>query len=506
MVAAALAVVGSTAGSTMATADVNWALFPPTPPAVLLANGQTRLYDSRPGGRTVDGTGSGGGALSPGVIRKVTVTGRAGVLTTGAVVLNIEALNPRGAGFLNAWPCNQARPTTSLLNTAAGGPSVANTLIVELGTSKLCILSTAATDLVVDLQEQFAAAANFVPAAGTLRVVDTRNGTGGLTRLVPGVVTPLPDLGADFVNVTAVNPAGAGHLSILSCDAHFDFLSTINFGATTTANLANPHPGSGCVMSTVATDLIIDRVGDRPASGGEVSHGGATWTRLADTRRTPPDPTPPLTRLKAGVPTRVALYGQQFEGFPARAGALILDLITVRSAGNGELKTFKCAGTPRTTAMYPMASAAVSHLAFVDLASDRTFCVISTVDTDLVIDGGTWFTTPGRALTVESQTGCAFHVAPATVTLDGDGGTGFGLDVSGGIAPYTLDVSMPADWHLITPPNVQLERTRPFSFDHPVLPNGSITVTIRVRDRIGASATLTFVIATDGRRPLPTSC
>ncbi|MEQ1698490.1 MAG: hypothetical protein ABMA25_00175 [Ilumatobacteraceae bacterium] len=490
-----------------ATATADWTLdgvTSPTSPAVLLAKGQTRLSDSRPGGRTVDGTSSGAGPLSPGVIRKVTVAGRASVATSGAVVLNIEAVNPRGTGYLTAWSCNQPQPTTSLLNTTAGGPSAANTLIVELGTSKLCILSTGATDLVVDLQEQFSAAANFVPATGTLRVVDTRNGTGGLTRLAPGVATRLPDLAAEFVNVTAVNPAAAGHLSIQSCDAHFDFVSTVNFGAATTANVANPRQTDTCVTSSVATDLIIDRVGNGPADPNGVARGGFIWSRLLDTRRTSGNP-PDVTRLKAGVPTRIALYGQ-YDAWPARAGAVALDLIAVRSSGSGELRTYKCAGTPRTTAMYPTAAHAVSHLTFIDLSKDGSFCVVSTVDTDLIIDGAMWFATPLPPLRVESQLSCSHQLAPATIQLDGDGGLSFNLDVSGGVAPYTLTLDAPAGWQLAVRPTFPYEPLQPFGMSTPPLSLGSVTFTITIRDRAGASATFTYVAVLDGRMPLPGTC
>ena len=276
-------------------------ITPPNATAALRAPGQTRLSDSRPGGRTVDGTSSGAGPLSPGVVRRITVNGRAGVATTGAVVLNIQAVAPRSTGYLTAWPCAQPAPATSVLNVAAGGPSVANTTILALGTSALCVRSTAKTDLVVDLAEQFSSAAAFTPTGG--RVIDSRTGLGGLGRLPAGLAVPLPALGADFVNVTVVNPAGPGYVSVIPCHLHFHFTSTVNFDGATTANLASVVQPDMCVTSSVDTDLVIDRIGSMQTTTEGLAHGSLAG-RLLDTRNPPSNEPAAASRLQAGVVQR----------------------------------------------------------------------------------------------------------------------------------------------------------------------------------------------------------
>lgn len=500
----AVAVLTGVASGGAVAAGPGITVTPPSAAPALRAPGHTRLSDSRPGGRTVDGTGSGAGALTPGVVRKVTVTGRGGIVATGAVVLNIQAVNPLTSGYLTAWPCDQPQPATSLLNVTAGGPSVANTTILALGTSKLCVRSTAVTDLVVDTEEQFVADNGFVAATG--RVVDSRSGLGGVTRLVAGVAQPLPDLGAAVVNVTAVNPSGVGYLSIIPCDWHSRGPSTVNFAGSTTANMAMPLQQDLCATSSVDSDLVIDRVGNLPATTQGLAHGPLA-DRLLDTRNPPSSEPSAVTRLRAGVVHRVQLYGK-YEAWPARSGAAALNLTTVRSSGTGTLQLFKCAGVARTTVAYPT-TRAVSHLTFVDLSQDESFCVVSTVDTDLVVDGARWFTTPKRPLHVEANEACFLQMAPATITLDGPVGSTLQLDVSGGVAPYTFSFRGPAGWVLASvlpafdsPQNPILQ----LDVQHPSTPLGITTFDVTVTDRAGATGTVTYQLVNDGHTSLPGTC
>ena len=70
-----------------------------------------------------------------------------------AVVINVTATNTEAPGFVTAWPCNDPLPTASILNYAAAGTTVPNSVVIQPDTSgRICFWSHAPTDLVIDLQ------------------------------------------------------------------------------------------------------------------------------------------------------------------------------------------------------------------------------------------------------------------------------------------------------------------------------------------------------------------
>ena len=123
-----------------------------------------RLLDTRTGSSIV-------GA----VIRDVQISGLAGGPPAGAaaVALNVTVTNPAAASFLTVWPSGSGRPLASNLNFSAG-QTVANTVIVELGTNgKISLFTPANADVVIDVLGWFPATGSFsglVPA----RLMDTR--------------------------------------------------------------------------------------------------------------------------------------------------------------------------------------------------------------------------------------------------------------------------------------------------------------------------------------------
>ena len=149
--------------STTATVDVvvdvqGYYVAPDAPVAATFhAIAPCRAVDSR----------KGGGIAAPRAIRSVQVAGDGSAfLTQGgtaggcgvpegstAVELAISAVDPRGAGFLRAWPADQPFPDASVVNFA-GGQGTTNTASVRLGPSapdlKLRVLGSA-THLVLDV-------------------------------------------------------------------------------------------------------------------------------------------------------------------------------------------------------------------------------------------------------------------------------------------------------------------------------------------------------------------
>jgi PKD domain len=146
-----------------------------------------------------------------------------------AVVLNVTVTQPTAIGDVKVYPNGLAQqPTTSNLNFAAG-ETVANLVTVPVGADGQIILrleSPGSAQLIADLEGYYTAGndptdSGFAPLSPT-RIMDTRNGTGGVGGRVGSdqrVVLPVPasvpaDATAVVLNVTAVNTASYGDLKV----------------------------------------------------------------------------------------------------------------------------------------------------------------------------------------------------------------------------------------------------------------------------------------------------
>ena len=152
-----------------------------------------RVLDTRSGGATVDGVGAGGGLRGAGSTTELVVAGRGGVAANAsAVVLNVTAADAGSSGYVTVWPCGEARPNASSLNYQPGG-AVANSTIVRVGAGgKVCMFTETATQLIVDINGWFPAAAEYQPMTPA-RIIDTRLTTAGPTTSAP--TTPAPTAG-----------------------------------------------------------------------------------------------------------------------------------------------------------------------------------------------------------------------------------------------------------------------------------------------------------------------
>lgn len=123
----------------------------------------TRLLDTR------DTAGS---RLTGGDVITVPVAGRAGVpADASGVVLNLTAAAPGAAGFLTAYPCASGRPTASNLNVVPGTDRANLVVVAPDASGDVCVFSSGATDVVVDVFGWFGDA--FVGTTPT-RLLDTR--------------------------------------------------------------------------------------------------------------------------------------------------------------------------------------------------------------------------------------------------------------------------------------------------------------------------------------------
>jgi hypothetical protein len=235
---------------------------------------------------------------------------------TSAAVVNITAVNAATPGFLTAYGCGEGRPETSTVNYGAPGSGTvsANAAIVRPDeTGAICVYTTAAVHVLVDLAGTFPEASQYLPFQQPARLLDTRVGVGSGTgsefrRLVAGETLALQvaDLGlfgpavvesgvaAAVLNVTAVNPSAPGFVTVHACDGERPATSNLNFQAagSVTANMVIARPDAGghvCLYSLANVDLVVDIAGFFP-SGDPASSQNGTYrplddpTRMLDTR------------------------------------------------------------------------------------------------------------------------------------------------------------------------------------------------------------------------------
>lgn len=114
-----------------------------------------RIADTRPTGTTIDGDDEGGGPTAALLYVEVP---RGSVQVARTAVLNVTVVDPPANGFLTVYACNfgGSAPLASNVNFVAG-QTTPNSVIVNVGQyDSVCIKSSVATNIIVDLQGVFA--------------------------------------------------------------------------------------------------------------------------------------------------------------------------------------------------------------------------------------------------------------------------------------------------------------------------------------------------------------
>ena len=300
------------------------------------------------------------------------VTGRGGVPPTGvsAVLLNVTATAPSDDGYLAVYPKlprgsrNPANldevwddqssyvpgyPSSSNLNFRAG-EVVPNLVLAPVGAGgKVRLDSFAGTvDVVADVVGWFDRGAGtgdgFTPVAPA-RLLDTRDGTGGIggrfasgTRrdlLVAGAAGVPADATAAVLNVTAVNPDGAGYVTVWPAGQPMPVASSLNTDTgRTRPNLVVAKVGTGGAVSLFdydavgGTDLVVDVVGYFGAGGGTVT--AIDPQRLLDSRSGLDTTAAPFA---SGEQRDVQVTGRA--GVPPGATAVVLNVTATEPTAAG---------------------------------------------------------------------------------------------------------------------------------------------------------------------------
>jgi hypothetical protein len=177
-----------------------------------------------------------------------------------AAFVNLTAVAPSAAGFLTAYPCDVPRPTTSNLNVAAGRSAKANAAIVGLsGAGQLCVYTSVAVDVVVDLVGRFRddAVLRLVPVVPE-RLLDTRTGVGGWRgRIASGATidAKAPNITGSVVGtLTVIDPRADGYVTAWG-DGGRPATSNVNVQrGEVIANVVVGTPGQGGRLELFAGD------------------------------------------------------------------------------------------------------------------------------------------------------------------------------------------------------------------------------------------------------------
>lgn len=382
-----------------------------------------RIVDTRPGRRTVDQEHAGHGKFVNSY--DVRINGRGGVpaACVGAVILNVTATEPNGAGHLTVYPAGTSRPTASNVNYSAG-QTVANAVVSEVSTDGwITISSSVSTHMIVDVTGWIPSDSDFQPVT-PFRLTDTRPGrtTGDMTDAGTGrffgdhVVQvanqagiPTSQVGSVVLNVTAVNPSAAGYLTVYPNGESRPETSNLNFlPGQAVPNLAIMKVGSRGtvrVYSSATTDLIVDVVGWLPSSS---DFRGLSPARLVDTR-------PGWNRSTSDGAYRGdgSLSGEDSIQIAGRAGvpnsgagAVVLN-VTVLNARSNSYTTVYPAGAslPNASNVNHNVRQPVANTVVAKLGPTGAISIFNNTGADLIIDITGWipWSTPPAPMSTNNE-------------------------------------------------------------------------------------------------------
>ena len=250
-----------------------------------------RVLDTR------DGTGGVAAAkLGPGQTSDVRVAGTQSVPSSGAaaVVLNVTVTGATAASYLTVFPTGVARPVASNLNFVAG-QTVPNRVIVQLGSNATAGTNgwvsfynpAGSVDVIADVAGWFTDSSNSAATGGRFvglkpaRILDTRNGTGGVSgplnagQVIAATVAGqggVPTMNAFtpptavVLNVTVTDTTAGSYLTAWPDQATRPTASDLNWvPGLTVPNLVVVKLGPNGLVDFYSpagsTDLIVDVVG-----------------------------------------------------------------------------------------------------------------------------------------------------------------------------------------------------------------------------------------------------
>jgi hypothetical protein len=208
--------------------------------------------------------------------RTVTLAGKYGVPRTATgVLVNVTSTRSKRAGFVTVAPSIKSRPRSSTVNFAAKD-TVANRALVQLSPGgSIDAYASTATHVVIDVVGWFGAGGDGLTytALPPRRILDTRNGTGGLKPLRAGTAGRLVVAGVGGVptdakgvvaTLTVTKPSSSTHATAWASGTT-PGTSDVNVPVGgTRANLVSTGASEGAVRLTIgagSADAVADVLG-----------------------------------------------------------------------------------------------------------------------------------------------------------------------------------------------------------------------------------------------------
>jgi hypothetical protein len=342
--------------------------------------------------------------LTAGIPKRIKFAGVAGLPTdVTAIAANITAAYPAWNGWITAYNCSTVAPFTSSLNYRTN-ETTGNAALFPLNSSgELCLVSSQNTELVIDVTgyTRPSSTSRLLPR-NPLRIADSTTGLrvtpfgAGQTQEI-NVFEAGAEPGATAVSlqVTSLNAASKGWLTIYPCNVDRPFIATINprplVARSNQTLVPIPSDGRLCIYSSLITDVQIDLHGSFTSAGSQYTP--VAPTRLTDTR----DPYRPemhagtAGQLAGAGTTLVVDYGGE-RAIPANATALSLNVAITGATSNGMLTIYPCDQTrPATTAMAFTPGGAVATGIQAKLSADGLLCIFTSAPTHVVVDVAGWW-------------------------------------------------------------------------------------------------------------------
>jgi hypothetical protein len=219
------------------------------------------------------------------------------------------------------------------------------------------------------------------PAGGSVTQVKVTSLTGSL---IPDDATTV------FLNVTAVNTAADGFVTVYACGSPRPFAASFNpIAGVVTHNVVAARVGTGgnvCIFTSSATDLVADLAGYHP---GMSKYVPTQPERLLETRSG--QPTGQLGHTGAqptgGSTLTLKVTGVGTANIPANAKAVFLNLAALNAGQGGFATAFPC-GSPRPLAASLTVTPGVvrSNLVAVKVGTNGSVCLYVSTGVDLVAD------------------------------------------------------------------------------------------------------------------------
>ena len=310
---------------------------------------------------TRDGQQLGYDGAKPAAGQKITVDLSSSVPTDAqAAFVTVTSVDSESNGFVTVYEsCDDDLPNVASLNPLASAP-VSNLVaapVADDGT--ICIYTSTATNLVVDVTGFEPSTAAYVPFEDPQRILETRAGseTGQIGYsgdspqrddiVTVDVISPTglaADTKAVVLNITSINAERTGFITAYPCDADsVPTAANVNFVASQVrGNLSVVEvsaDGTVCLYTDSDTDITVDIQGAYPATSEFVS---VVPERIYDTRPGSQRTNYTGDKLTAGEIVAIQVWGVGNVDVPAGAGTVFLNLAAVQAETRGYLVAFPC--------------------------------------------------------------------------------------------------------------------------------------------------------------------